>query len=193
MTPWNAMKADTFRLHGKFSWGRLIRGALTHGTFRAIVTMRLCQCIAASNCVVRLALPFFKILHHMATYESALGLHWKTEIGPGFLLTHGWGSRVSKGVRIGKNVTVLHGATIGQRHKISPNGERLILFPVLEDEVFVGPYAIIVGGVTIGRGSRIAGGSFVTESVPPYSTVLGNPAKIVRSNCVPDVMNPAQV
>lgn len=64
-------------------------------------------------------------------------------------------------------------------------------YPVLEDEVWVGPHAIIVGDVTVGRGSRIAGGAFVTESVPPYSVVIGNPAVIVKNNCTPDVMFPA--
>ena len=62
---------------------------------------------------------------------------------------------------------------------------------MIEDEVFIGPYVVIVGGVTIGRGSRIAGGAFVAKSVQPYSTVIGNPARVVRTNCVPDVMNPA--
>ncbi|WP_074773002.1 hypothetical protein [Nitrosospira multiformis] len=62
---------------------------------------------------------------------------------------------------------------------------------MIEDEVWIGPHAIIVGGVTIGRGSRIAGGAFVTENVPPYSIVSGNPSTIVKANCTPDVMNPA--
>lgn len=59
--------------------------------------------------------------------------------------------------------------------------------------MWVGPHAIIVGGVTIGRGSRIAGGAFVTVNIPPYSIVSGNPATIVKNNCVADVMHPAPV
>lgn len=66
-------------------------------------------------------------------------------------------------------------------------------YPVLEDEVWVGPHAVIIGGVTIGRGSRVAAGAFVTESVPPHSVVSGNPAVIVKSHCVPDVMNQAPI
>ena len=111
--------------------------------------------------------------------------------GGGIALTHGWGLVVSQEAKIGNNVTLFHGVTVGQRDRISHQGERLTEYPVLEDEVWVGPQAIIVGGVTIGRGSRIAGGAFVTESVPTYSVVSGNPAAIVRSNCVPDVVNPA--
>lgn len=94
---------------------------------------------------------------------------------------------------IGSNVTLFHGVTLGRRDRISQAGEREIQFPVLESEVWVGPHAIIVGGVTIGRGSRIGGGSFVTENIPPFSVVSGNPARIVKSNCTPDVINPAPV
>jgi Serine acetyltransferase len=111
----------------------------------------------------------------------------------GLALTHAWGLVVSPGTRIGNNVTLFHGVTLGRRDRISREGDRSTEYPVLEDEVWVGPHAIIVGGVTIGRGSRIAGGAFVTESVPPYSVVSGNPASIVRSNCMPDVMHPAPV
>lgn len=100
---------------------------------------------------------------------------------------------VNPGVRIGKNVTLFHGVTLGRRDRISREGERITQYPILEDKVWVGPHAIIVGGITIGQGSRIAGGAFVTESVPPYSVVSGNPAIVVKSNCTPDVMNPAPV
>lgn len=100
---------------------------------------------------------------------------------------------MNRGARIGNNVTLFHGATLGRRDRISHDGERFTEYPVLEDEVWVGPHAIIVGGVIIGHGSRIAGGAFVTSSIPPYSIVSGNPASIVKSNCVPDVTNPAPV
>jgi len=132
MTPWNAMKADTFRLYGAFSWGRLVKSAIMDGTFRVVVTLRLCQCVATSRDPARLLLPFFRLLHHMARSRMAVGLSWRTEIGAGFALTHAFGTRISSGARIGQNVTLLQGVTIGQRHKISSCGERLVLFPVGE-------------------------------------------------------------
>ena len=98
---------------------------------------------------------------------------------------------MSQGAVIGKNVTLFHGVTLGRRDRIASDGTRLTEYPVIEDEVWIGPHAIIVGGVTIGRGSRIAGGAFVTDSIPSYSVVAGNPASIVKANCTPDVMNPA--
>ena len=191
MNPWIALKADTHRQYGQFTYGLLLKGTLTRRTFRVVVTMRICQGIAASNRLLNVMLPMFQLLHRFATHRAAMDLSWRTEIGGGIALTHGWGMVVSSGVKIGKNVTLFHGVTLGRRDKISRAGERITEYPVIEDEVWIGPHAIIVGGVTIGRGSRIAGGAFVVKSIPPYSIVSGNPSEIVKSNCVSDVKNPA--
>lgn len=190
MAPIEALKADAHRLRGSFSWGAVIRDAFTRRTFRVIITLRLCQAVAASNGIVRLTLPLFKVLHRLTAHSAAMDLSWQTSIGPGLALTHGWGMVVNSGARIGCNVTLFHGVTLGQRDRISREGQRTTEYPVIEDEVWIGPHAIIVGGVTIGRGSRIAGGAFVTQDIPEYSVVSGNPIAI-KAGCVPDVMNPA--
>lgn len=191
MSPWHALKGDTHRQYGRFSWSCVLKGSLGRRTFRPVVTMRLCQGIAASGPLLRLSLPLFKALHRLACQIAAVDLPWGMQVGAGFALTHGWGLVVTPGARLGNNVTLFHGVTLGRRDRIARDGTRSTEYPVLEDEVWVGPHAIIVGGVTIGRGSRIAGGAFVTESVPAYSVVSGNPAAIVKSNCTPDVNNPA--
>jgi len=51
----------------------------------------------------------------------------------------------------------------------------------LEDEVFIGPGAIILPGVTIGRGAVVTAGSVVSASVPPRTMVQGNPARAIAS------------
>ena len=155
--------------------------------------MRLCQMAASSRGGLRIALPLFKLFHGIATQIAAVDFPWKTEVGPGLAITHGWGLVVNPKARIGANVTLFHGVTLGRRDYISQEGERTTEYPHLEDGVWVGPHAIVVGGVTLGRGSRVAGGAFVTESVEPHSIVSGNPAVIVKSNCVPDIMYPASI
>ena len=132
-----------------------------------------------------------RIIHRLATHFACVDFSWRTMIGTGIAVTHGWGLVVNSGTRIGNNVTLFHGVTLGRRDFISPDGSRATEYPVIEDEVWIGPHAIIVGGVTIGRGSRIAGGAFVAIGIPPYSVVSGNPSSIVKENCTPDVMNPA--
>lgn len=52
---------------------------------------------------------------------------------------------------------------------------------VIEDDVWIGQGATILGGVSVGRGAVIAAGSVVTKSVPAYTIVGGNPARVLRS------------
>ena len=52
----------------------------------------------------------------------------------------------------------------------------------IEDKVWIGTNAIILKGVTIGKGAVVAAGSVVTKDVPPNSLVGGNPARIIKEN-----------
>ncbi|MCP5267227.1 MAG: serine acetyltransferase [Burkholderiaceae bacterium] len=191
MSSWTDLKADTHRQYGRFSMAALAKGFLANRTFRVLVSLRLCQGVSRANPLARLMLPPCKLLHRLTTSLAAMDLPWRTTVGAGLALTHGWGLVVNQEARIGRNVTLFHGVTLGRRDRIAPSGERLVEYPVIEDEVFVGPHAVIIGGVTIGRGSRIAAGAVITEDVPAHSVVAGNPAAVVKSGCTPDVMNPA--
>ena len=51
---------------------------------------------------------------------------------------------------------------------------------VVEDDSDIGVGAIIMPGITIGRGAQVGAGAVVTRSVEPYSVVAGNPAKVLR-------------
>ena len=187
---WYGLKADTFRQYGCFSWTILVKGFIANRTFRPLITMRLCQ-LAAAHRWGGVLLLLAKLLHRWSCNAAGIDFSWKANIGAGCAITHGWGLVVSQGAEIGKNVTLFHGVTLGRRDRILESGERVTGFPVIEDEVWIGPHAIIVGGVRVGRGSRIGGGAFVTEHVPPYSVVAGNPSQIVKANCIPDVFNMA--
>ena len=51
---------------------------------------------------------------------------------------------------------------------------------VIEDDVWIGAKAIVLKGVTIGRGAVVAAGAVVTKDVPPFTLVAGNPAQVTR-------------
>jgi acetyltransferase-like isoleucine patch superfamily enzyme len=51
---------------------------------------------------------------------------------------------------------------------------------IIGDDVFIGIGAVILMGVTVGDGAYIAGGAVVTKDVPPYTVVVGNPARVIR-------------
>lgn len=161
MSTWAALHADTHRLFGRSGWSLTLKGFAASRPFRALVTMRLCQAANEAGKPWRYLLPFCKLLHRCTVGGAGIDFSWQTRIGPGFALTHGWGTVLSAGAKIGSNVTLFHGVTLGRRDKIVAGEQRITAYPTLEDEVWVGPHAIITGGITIGRGSRIAGGTVV--------------------------------
>jgi serine O-acetyltransferase len=185
-----AFKADTWRQFGRFGWALVLRGIAQRRSYRVVATMRLCQWAAKRQGILaRPLLLAARLFHRIACGTAGIDLPWTTAIAPGLALIHGWGMVVNEHAVIGRNVTLFHGVTLGQADRIAADGSRESGYPVIEDEVWVGPHAVVVGPVTIGRGSRIAAGACVFQSVPAHSIVMGNPAAVVKTGCQPDVMN----
>lgn len=188
-----AVRADVTRLYGRYSLRLLLRACLLVRTFRPVFTMRLCQATSGFSNPLRGPVMFpCRLLHRWAQQWAGMDLPWRTHIGPGFLITHGWGFVMSADATIGGNVTVFHGVTIGQKHKISASG-RVKSNPMIEDEVWIGPHAVIAGGVALGRGSRVAPGTVVTDDVEPRSIVGGNPMRVIKTDAFADVVNAARL
>jgi acetyltransferase-like isoleucine patch superfamily enzyme len=89
-------------------------------------------------------------------------------------------------ITLGNDVRVTAGAII-MTHIKGPHYLRdrgfvpVVLAPVvLEDHSFIGVNAVILPGVTVGRGAVVASGAVVTADVPPLTMVAGNPAKVVK-------------
>lgn len=180
---------DTVRHTGRFSNTLVISSFISAPTYRALATLRLCQGLSTFGNFGKPLLFVARILHRFCTRSAGIDLAWHTKIAPGMKFTHGFGTVVSPGATIGRNCTLFHGATLGRGDRILNNGVRITGYPILEDEVWVGPHAVIVGAVTIGKGSRLLAGVFVTEDIPAGSLVVGNPGKIVKHNVEPDVSN----
>lgn len=60
---------------------------------------------------------------------------------------------------------------------------------VIEDDVWIGMDATILSGVRIGKGSVVGTGSVVAKDVPPYSIVVGNPAKVIKKRFNDEIIN----
>ena len=93
--------------------------------------------------------------------------------------------RIGNKVMFGPHVTIIGGVHnivspghfMTDVHEKTDNDDLLV---VIDDDVWVGAHVIILRGVHVGRGSVIAAGAVVTKSVPPYSIVCGNPARVLR-------------
>lgn len=97
------------------------------------------------------------------------------EIEEGGMMFHHAFSTYINADFIGKGCTFRNNTTLGNKSK---NGktER----PYLEQNVFVGPNVVIIGGVRIGHDAVIGAGAVVTKDIPPFAIVGGNPAKIIK-------------
>jgi len=152
--------------------------------------MRIYQALDLVPPVLSLPLkPLVSFVHHFVSHWSAIDLPKTAKIGAGFALTHGWGTVIDGEATIGSNVTILHGATIGQVDRLGPDGQLVSLHPMIGDDVWIGPHAAVLGGVTIGTGARILAGAVVTTDVPPHAVVAGNPGRVVMRDAIGDVPN----
>jgi len=96
------------------------------------------------------------------------------EFGRGIFIDHATGLVVGATARVGNDVSLLHGVTLGGTGK--EGGDR---HPKVADGVLIGAGAKILGNIEIGACSRIAAGSLVLKPVPEKTTVAGVPAKVV--------------
>ena len=111
--------------------------------------------------------------------RTGIEIHPGAVIGKGFFIDHGHGVVIGETTGIGDNVTLYQGVTLGGTGK--EHGKR---HPTIEDNVMISTGAKVLGSFTIGAGSKIGAGSVVLEEVPPNSTVVGIPGRIVKSNDV---------
>ncbi|MVA23357.1 serine O-acetyltransferase [Agrobacterium vitis] len=95
-------------------------------------------------------------------------------IGKGVFLDHATGLVVGETARIGDNVSILHGVTLGGTGK-----EGADRHPKIGNGVLIGAGAKVLGNIEIGCCSRVAAGSVVLKPVPAGKTVAGVPAKVV--------------
>jgi serine O-acetyltransferase len=108
-------------------------------------------------------------------FITNMDIHPGATIGENVFIDHGLGVVIGETTIIGNNVTIYQGVTLGG---VSLNpGKR---HPTIEDDVTIGAGAKILGNITIGKGSKIGANSVVVKDVPPYSTVVGIPGKVIK-------------
>ena len=95
------------------------------------------------------------------------------KIGRGLYLGHPYNITVGGGVKIGDNVNLHKGCTIGRENRGKREG-----VPTIGDNVAIGINATVIGNIHIGNDVMIASNSFVNFDVPDHSIVIGNPGVI---------------
>lgn len=114
-------------------------------------------------------------LSQRAVRKTGIEIHPGAQIGKGFFIDHGNGVIIGETTVIGDNVTLYQGVTLGGTGK--EQGKR---HPTIGDNVMISTGAKVLGSFTIGENSKIGAGSVVLEEVPPNSTVVGVPGRVVK-------------
>ena len=116
-----------------------------------------------------------RYLSQRGVRKTGIEIHPGAVIGEGFFIDHGNGVIIGETTKIGNNVTLYQGVTLGGTGK--EQGKR---HPTIGDNVMISAGAKVLGSFTIGDNSKIGAGSVVLKEVPPNSTVVGVPGRVVR-------------
>ncbi len=117
-----------------------------------------------------------RFVSHLGRFFTGIEIPPGATIGRGFFIDHGMGVVIGETAEIGDNVTLYHGVTLG-----GVSWEKVKRHPTLEDNVVIGSGAKILGPFTVGRNSKIGSNSVVVKEVPPQSTVVGIPGRVVMA------------
>jgi serine O-acetyltransferase len=116
--------------------------------------------------------------------STGIDIHPGAEIGEGFVVDHGTGVVIGETAHIGRNVRIYQGVTLGAISLPKGAGDQFRgkkRHPTIEDDVIIYAGATILGGETvIGARSVIGGNVWLTESVPPDTSVLAESANRTR-------------
>lgn len=112
-----------------------------------------------------------------AARKTGIEIHPGAQIGKGLFIDHGTGVIIGETTIIGDNCTLYQGVTLGGTGK--EHGKR---HPTIGNNVMISAGAKVLGSFQIGDNSKIGAGSVVLEEVPPNSTVVGVPGRVVKRN-----------
>ena len=155
---------------------------LSYPGFHALTAHRLIHRLYRARVPV---LPRF--LSNLVRFGTGIEIHPGATIGRGFFIDHGLGVVIGETAEVGDNVTIYQGVTLG-----GTSLHRVKRHPTLEDGVVVGANASVIGAIVIGKNSRVGSGSVVVKDVPPNSTVVGVPGRLVVQDGKPVKALPAR-
>lgn len=146
--------------------------ALLYPSFRAILLHRI-----AHRLFLRRRYFLARWLSQYGARKTGIEIHPGATIGKGLFIDHGSGVVIGETAVLGDHITLYQGVTLGGTGK--ETGKR---HPTLEDNIMVSAGAKVIGSLTIGKHSKIGAGAVVLRDVPPNSTVVGIPGRVVKQN-----------
>ena len=146
--------------------------ALLYSGFHAVLAYRVAHILHTHGHVLGA-----RVISQGAKFLTGIEIHPGAKIRKGLFIDHGSGVVIGETAEIGDNCTLYQGVTLGGTGK--DVGKR---HPTLGNNVMIGAGAKVLGPFRIGDNSKIAANAVVLSEVPPDSTAVGIPAKVVKRN-----------
>lgn len=169
--------SDLYRATGRVAYTELARRLLVGESYRYVFWMRTAKYVRSHTLLKYTVYPFVKLILRRLKFQLGISIPVSTDIGSGFYIGHFGGIIVHNQAVIGKNCNISQGVTIGQVNRGKSKG-----WPVIGDNVYIGPGVKIVGAVVIGDNVAIGANSVVTKSIPQNSVAVGMPATIISED-----------
>lgn len=115
-----------------------------------------------------------RLISQISRFLTGIEIHPGAKIGKGVFIDHGMGVVIGETAEIGDNVTIYQGVTLGGTGK--EKGKR---HPTIGNNVIIAAGAKVLGSITVGDNAKIGAGAVVIKPVPPNSTVVGVPGRVV--------------
>ena len=118
-----------------------------------------------------------RIISQTARFFTGIEIHPAAKIAGGVFIDHGAGVVIGETAEVEEGVVIYQGATLGGTGK-----ERGKRHPTVKRGAIISAGARVLGGFTVGEYAKIGANAVVLREVPPYATVVGVPAHVVRIN-----------
>lgn len=147
---------------------------LCYSGFHALVAHRMAHWLFKRHCFL-----LARIISQASRFFTGIEIHPGAQIGKHFFIDHGTGVVIGETCEIGDDVLLFQGVTLGGTGK--EKGKR---HPTVGNGVMISAGAKVLGSIKIGDNAKIGAGAVVLQDVPPNTTVVGVPGRVVVQNGV---------
>ncbi len=169
--------SDLYRCSARIDFKSFARYFFFNAGFKYLFWLRCSNRFYRSPFLKLTLFPISWFFHRRYMYKYGLGIPFMIDLGLGLKINHFSGIIINAKCKIGNNVTISHGVTLGHAERGKLEGS-----PIVGNEVFLGPGSKIFGNIRIGNNVSIGANAVVNFDVPDGAVVVGCPAKIVSMN-----------
>lgn len=149
---------------------RSIFEALMYPSLRAVVHHKLANYLYRKN-----KIWLARYVSQRSRHKTGIEIHPGATLGRHVFIDHGTGVVIGETAIVGDNVTIYHGVTLGGTGK--EKGKKR--HPTVGNNVLIGSHATILGDITIGDNAKVGAMALVNKDVPPNTTAVGIPFRII--------------